>query len=204
MKKILEHFKKVDPILYKAAVDADFMKMDFFGDENVNHFEKLCRAIVGQQLSVKAAATIYSRFEELIGKGMVTPEKILAAEEQKMRDAGMSWAKIKYVKDLAQKVLDKELHLESLSVMSDEEIVKELTAVKGIGQWTAEMYMMFTLGRPDIFSVGDLGLRRAMEKLYGLEKPSNEALIEMAKKWSPYRTYACRVLWESLDNAPQK
>jgi DNA-3-methyladenine glycosylase II len=117
-----------------------------------------------------------------------------------MRDQGISWAKIKYIKDLAQKVVDHEVDLVQIETLSDEEVIIALTKVKGIGRWTAEMFLMFALARPDIFSTGDLGLKRAIQKLYGLKvEPDEKKLLQLSKKWSPYRTYAARILWRTLD-----
>jgi DNA-3-methyladenine glycosylase II len=125
----------------------------------------------------------------------------LAIEDQLFRDAGMSWSKIRYMKDLAQHVLDKKLDLLTLHTHSNEEIIRLLTQVKGIGPWTAEMFLMFTLGRPDVFSLGDLGLKRGIQKIYAVESDlSRQELLSYAQKWAPYRTFASRVLWKSLDN----
>lgn len=187
--------------VYKAAVESGLFKTDFYDEgKNKDHFVNLCHEIIGQQLSVKAARAILGRFRQLFPKGKVEPKVLLKLEDQVIRDVGLSWAKVKYVKDLAERVVRNEIEIENLEKLSDEEVMEELIKVKGIGPWTVEMYLMFTLGRPDVFSVGDLGLRRAMKKLYGLEKPNNDELVAMAAKWSPYRTYACRVLWKSLDN----
>jgi DNA-3-methyladenine glycosylase II len=115
----------------------------------------------------------------------------------------MSWGKIKYVKDLSYRVLDGSLHLSKLDNMSNEEVIVELVAVKGIGPWTAEMFLMFSLARPDVFSFGDLGLKNAIKNLYGVEDVTVEYMEKLSKKWSPYRTYAALILWETLDNKPK-
>lgn len=193
---ILDHLKKTDPILHKIALK--------YG-ENIekkvsdNYFASLCESIISQQLSVKVGDVIYNRFVTLLN-GTVMPQEALKNSVESLRNIGLSQAKAKYILDLAQKVRDKEVHLEKLSEMTEQEVIDELTTVKGIGQWTAEMFLMFSLGREDLFSTGDLGLKRAIEKLYGIDNPSKELLIEMSNKWSPYRTYACRILWNSLDN----
>lgn len=196
--KAINHFKKADPLLYELAKSID----PFVLEKSPNHFVRLVRAIVGQQLSVKAASTIFGRFEKLFKKD-INAEDILKLKDDDIRACGISYSKIKYIKDLAQKVRDKELLLETFEEADEETIIGNLTKVKGIGIWSAEMFLMFALARPDVFSVGDLGLRNAMIKLYGLENPSNEKLIKISTKWSPYRTYACRILWQSLDNSPK-
>ena len=198
-KQALAHFREVDPVIYSAAVK-HVVKLSPPQPSEV-YFERLCRSIVGQQLSTKAAATIWGRFEELVGS-MIQPEIVLKIEHEKYREAGLSNAKARYVRGIAEAVVEREIELESVGELEDEEVVEYLTRLKGVGRWTAEMFCMFTLGRSDLFSVGDLGLKRAVEKLYGLENPRAEELVVLAEKWSPYRTYACRVLWESLDNNP--
>mgnify|MGYP001566854940 CR=1 FL=1 len=194
-----EHFKKTDPILYKALEKVGKVEMDKPRSPKV-YFEHLVRSIVFQQLSGKAANTIYSRFMALLPKGKVTPETILKLSDEEIRGAGISGQKMGYIRDLSQKVKDKEVDLNNLQNLSDEEVISELTKVKGIGRWTAEMFLMFTLTRPDIFSHGDLGLRNAIKMLYKLENPTQEQVELICAKWSPHRTYACRILWESLDN----
>ena len=201
MKKVLNHFKKVDPVLYAMAVKFD-PKEVFAFEKHTNYFERLCRAIAGQQLSVKASATIWGRFEKLLKGKELTPENVLKIKHEDMRGAGFSNAKVKYIHAMAEAIINGEVKIDGLAEMADEEVAAELIKLKGVGQWTAEMFLMFTLGREDLFSAGDLGLRRAMERLYGLTDPSEEELIKMAEKWAPYRTYACLVLWESLDNNP--
>lgn len=194
----LNHFKKVDPLLYEVARTIDPIVLE----KSPDHFIRLVRAIVGQQLSVKAASTIFSRFEKLFKKS-ISAEKILKLNDSDIRACGISYPKIKYIKDLSQKVVDKHLLLETLETADAETVIANLTKVKGIGVWSAEMFLMFALARPDVFSVGDLGLKNAIIKLYGLKKPTNNTLLQLSEKWSPYRTYACRILWESLDNEPK-
>ncbi len=194
----ISHFRKTDPMLYELAKSID----PFVLEKSHNHFIRLVRAIVGQQLSVKAAATIFGRFEKLFKKEINAAE-ILKLHKDDMRACGISYPKAKYIKDLAEKVHTKELLLETLEEADESTIIENLTKVKGIGTWSAEMFMMFALARPDVFSVGDLGLRNAMIKLYGLTKPTNEELLKISEKWSPYRTYACRILWQSLNNSPK-
>ncbi len=194
----LKHFKKVDPLLYEVAESIDPIVLE----KTSESFVRLVRAIVGQQLSVKAASTIFGRFEKLFKK-KINAVDILKLKDDDIRACGISYPKIKYIKDLSEKVHTKELILESFENADEETIIENLTKVKGIGIWSAEMFLMFALAKPDVFSVGDLGLKNAMIKLYGLKNPSKEKLIKISQKWSPYRTYACRILWQSLDNAPK-
>lgn len=191
-KQIRLHFQKNDPLLYKIITKTDFKDWQNPSHTPNDYFLRLVRAIIGQQLSVKAAKTINARFEKLF-KGQITPKKILSLPDQKLRDVGMSWGKVGFVKDLAQKSLEKKINYSKFNKMSDEEIADELIKVKGIGLWTIEMFLMFALGRPDIFSEGDAGLKRAIKNIYGHKKPP-------INKWRPYRSYACFALWESLDN----
>lgn len=196
--KALNHFKKADPILFRIAINLKPFMLETASDP----FIRLVRAIVGQQLSVKAATTIFSRFEKLFKKE-ITASEILKLKDDNIRKCGISYPKIKYIKDLAQKVNDKELVLETLIDATKETVILELTKVKGIGVWSAEMFLMFALGREDVFSSGDMGLQNAMIRLYGLEKPTKEELVKRSEKWKPYRTYACRILWQSLNNEPK-
>ncbi|MEX2195467.1 MAG: DNA-3-methyladenine glycosylase [Thermoleophilaceae bacterium] len=163
----------------------------------------LLRSIVGQQLSTKAARTIYTRVCALFGDCVPAPAELLAADPDDLRGAGLSRAKVAYLRDLAEHVLDGRLELDRMDELDDEAIVAELTAIKGLGRWTAEMFLMFHLGRPDVLPVGDLGIRRAVERAYGLAGlPAPAELERIAEPWRPQRTLACLYLWRSLDNAP--
>jgi DNA-3-methyladenine glycosylase II len=163
----------------------------------------LLRSIVGQQLSTKAARSIYGRLVELFGGSTPSPQELLDADPETVRAVGLSNAKVKYVRSLAEHVLSGELELERLPELGDEEVEREVTAVKGLGQWTAHMFLIFHLGRADVLPVGDLGVRRAVERAYGLEGlPSAEELERLGERWAPYRSLAALYLWESLDNAP--
>jgi DNA-3-methyladenine glycosylase II len=167
-----------------------------------NAYVALARAICGQQLSTKAAATIWGRIEELFG-GVPSPQQVIDADPQSLRDAGLSWGKVSYFRDLAERVRDGELDLERLPEMSDDEVIEELTAIKGIGRWTAEMFLIFHLGRPDVLSTGDLGLRNGAALAHGLKNaPTPAELEKMGLAWSPHRTLASLYLWRSLDNTP--
>jgi DNA-3-methyladenine glycosylase II len=174
---------------------------------HTDHYGELVGSIVGQQLSTKAAATIWQRVLALFGGQMPTPEQLIKLSDQKLRDVGLSWAKVGYVKDLAQHILDRRLDLEHISTMPNEQVIEQLTAVKGIGEWSAHMFMMFGLGRLDILPVGDLGVRKAIMNLYELkEMPSPAAIVAISDKnsWQPYESVASWYLWQSLDNSPAK
>jgi DNA-3-methyladenine glycosylase II len=162
------------------------------------------RAIVGQQLSVAAARSIYARLTARFSDRAPTPQEILDDDPEALRAAaGLSRAKVGFLRSLAEHVLTGELELERLEELPDDEVIAELTAVKGIGLWSAHMFLMFHLERPDILPVGDLGIRRAIERAYELEElPLPTQTEEIAAPWRPYRSLACRYLWRSLDNEP--
>jgi len=163
----------------------------------------LLRAIVGQQLSVKAARTIYDRLCALFGDRTPTPAELIATDPDELRGVGLSRAKAAYLRDLAEHVEDGELDLERLPQLGDDDVSAQLIAIKGLGRWTVDMFLMFHLGRPDILPVGDLGIRRAVQTAYGLEGlPDAAELTHIAHAWQPYRTLACLYLWASLDNEP--
>jgi len=163
----------------------------------------LLRAIVGQQLSTKAARTIYGRVVELFGGATPSPEQLLEAGEADLRAAGLSGRKVEYVRDLATHVIDGELELDRLGELSDAEAIEEIVAVRGLGVWTAEMFLIFHLERPDVLSGGDLGIRKAVRIEYGLkEMPSPTRVVEIGEPWSPHRSLASLYLWESLAIAP--
>jgi DNA-3-methyladenine glycosylase II len=169
----------------------------------VDAYGMLLRSVIGQQLSVKAAATIYGRLLELFGGTTPPPEKLLEVEPQQLRDVGLSWRKVEYVRDLAEHVISGELELDRLDQLSDEQVIAEITAVRGFGVWSAQMFLIFFLERPDVLAAGDLGIRRAVQVAYGLEElPSPGELEARAEAWRPHRTLACIYLWESLTNEP--
>lgn len=183
------------------AVTQQIGKLDFSKTPG-SYYHALIRKIIGQQLSVKAAATIIKRFENLFSKkSQIKPELVLRLKASDLREVGISYQKVSYIFDLSNKIFNKELSLRGMHKMNDAEVISALTQVKGIGPWSAEMFLMFSLQRPDIFSFGDLGLRNAMIKLYGLPKTvSKKRLEKISSQWSPYRTIAARYLWASLDN----
>lgn len=168
------------------------------------HYGALVRSIVGQQLSTKAAASIYRRLADRFGGRAPTPEEVLADDPEELRAAaGLSRAKVTFLRSLAEHSLDGSLELDKLDQLSDEDVITELTAVKGIGVWSAHMFLMFHLERPDVLAVGDLGIRKSMMLAYGLDVMPLPATMEaIAEPWRPYRTLACRYLWRSLDNEP--
>jgi DNA-3-methyladenine glycosylase II len=166
-------------------------------------WEALARAIVGQQLSVKAAASIWTKLLEQFGSKTPSPEQLLARKPEQLRKAGLSRSKVSFLRDLAERVGDGRLDLKRLGKLSDEDVVADLIEVKGIGQWTAEMFLIFHLARPDVVSTGDLGIRRAVQIAYGLDDlPGPEELERIAGEWRPHRTLACLYLWRSLANTP--
>ncbi|MGI8541532.1 MAG: DNA-3-methyladenine glycosylase family protein [Rubrobacteraceae bacterium] len=163
----------------------------------------LVRTIVGQQLSTKAARSIYGKLTAHFDGETPSPESILAAKEDELRACGLSRPKISYLRDLAGRTLEKELLFDEMSGMPEEEIIARLTAVKGLGRWSADMFLMFHLRRPDIMPVGDLGIKRAVERAYGLpDMPDAKELEKLSAPWRPERTLASLYLWESLDNIP--
>ena len=167
-------------------------------------FKALARAIVGQQLSAKAAATIFSRFEALFD-AFPTPAQVLAVPDGRLRSVGLSSQKLGYLRDLCRRIVEGGLPLDVLDRMDDEAVIENLTRVKGVGRWTAEMFLIFRLQRPDVLPVGDLGIVRAVQRAYKLRKaPSPDRLTRIGEAWRPYRSVACWYLWASLNNEPTK
>jgi DNA-3-methyladenine glycosylase II len=163
----------------------------------------LLRTIVGQQLSTKAARTIHRRVLDLFGGATPSPEQLLEASEEDLRAAGLSGRKVTYIRDLAEHVLAGELELERLEELSDERVAEEIVAVRGLGQWSAEMFLIFHLERPDVLSGGDLGIRKAVQLEYGLtEMPAPQRVLEIGEPWRPHRSLASLYLWESLASVP--
>lgn len=199
-KKIISHFKKIDPKLAKVLKKV----YKIYGDElfQLNKkellFDELVESIVSQQLSIKASDAIFKRIIDLMPGKKLLPENLLKIKDEDLRKAGLSFGKIKYLKDLSEKVSSGELDLNRLDKLENEEVIKELTKVKGIGRWTAEMFLMFALGREDIFSHSDLGLKNAIKRVYMIKEYKIEEAEKIVIKWSPYRTIAARILWRSL------
>ena len=165
----------------------------------------LCFSIMSQQLSTKVARVIRQRFLDLYG-GEPTPQLVINTAFEKLRAIGLSNAKVNYVQNVARFEIEKGISHKKLSRMSNEEVIEYLTEIKGVGQWTVEMLLMFALGREDLFAIDDLGLQQAVINLYGLKhrkkKIMNQKILEISEQWAPYRTYACLYLWRWKDNPP--
>lgn len=193
----VKHFMKYDKVISKLF--NRFSEVILLNRRN--YFKHLCTSIVGQQLSVKSAAAINKRFLHHYNNKL-RPEKITKTNIKILRSLGLSEAKAKYVKDLAQKIVDKEISLNGISKKSNHEILNELIKVKGIGAWTVDMFLIFVLGRPDVLASGDLGIKKAIMLNYDLKKlPTDKNVIRLSKKmnWSPFNSYAMLYLWKSLD-----
>jgi DNA-3-methyladenine glycosylase II len=179
--------------------------IDLVGEFNLsltkNPYESLVEAIITQQLSAKAADSISTRFREIYGR-FPKPADVIETSDAKLRKAGLSYMKVSYIKDLSKKVESKEIRLAHMKNLSNEEVIVQLTQVKGIGRWTAEMFLIFSLGRLDVLPVGDLGLKKGIQRLYLLEElPEKEQIERIAEKWRPYRSVATWYLWRSLDKS---
>ncbi len=199
--KARRHFKKVDKVLHKASLEFEIGNLA----PSKDLFTDIVWTIIGQQLSGKAADTIFERFKKIFSRGKITAKKILALSDEKMRKCGLSGAKTRALRSLSEHIVSGKLKINKLSEISDEKVMEELTQVKGVGPWTAQMLLMFSLARADIFSKGDLGLRKGIMFLYGLKKmPSDRKMDSLTAPWSPYRTYAARVLWRVADKAKEK
>lgn len=198
----LKHFKKVDRHFHMAtkAHHTSLPLQLVRKTTNAALFESLASTVVSQQLGIKAADAIFARVKAACG-GRITPESILKTRLQTLRKAGLSGAKVKTLKSIATAVKNKSLNLLSLQKIPEAEATKKLLAIWGLGPWSVEMFLMFALGRADVFSAGDLGLIRAMEMIYKLPKnsASREELAAIAAKWSPHRTYASLLLWRTRD-----
>ncbi|MFL5781453.1 MAG: DNA-3-methyladenine glycosylase family protein [Thermoleophilaceae bacterium] len=198
------HLRRKDPVMRELIKRVG--KLDLEARRRgrpADAYGALVRSIVGQQLSTKAAATIYGRLTDLFGGRTPTPQELLDTDPDAIRAAGMSGAKTAYLRSLAEHVLSGELELDRLNDLSDDDIVAELTAVKGLGVWTAHMFLIFHLNRPDVMPVGDLGVRNAARAVYELDHvPTAAELEEIAEPWRPHRSLGALYLWRSLDNAP--
>ncbi|MCL4374705.1 DNA-3-methyladenine glycosylase 2 family protein [Patescibacteria group bacterium] len=198
-KQALDHFKTRDPVLHRLALRVG--KLEAIQRERPQrYFARLCREIICQQLSGKAGDTIFGRFVKLFPASLIRPSDVMNLSHDQLRAVGMSHAKADYLRHLAEAIVQRRLKINQYEAMDDQAIVADLIMVKGIGQWTAEMFLMFVMGRPDVFSYGDLGLRKAIFKLYRL-KPGRSAkqMQLIVDRWSPHKTYAARLLWASLE-----
>lgn len=196
-----EYLSAQDPILAVVISEVGLCTIRPHHD----YYRELVDSIVSQQLSVKAAAAIMKRFVDLFGGEFPTPEEILKKSADDYRGAGLSYAKAKYISDLAEHVINGTVKFDNLDKMSNEDIIRELTAVKGIGEWTVHMFLMFCMGRTDVLATGDLGIRNGVRSLYNLKSvPSPEEVQKIAKKhhWHPYESIACWYVWQSLKNTP--
>jgi DNA-3-methyladenine glycosylase II len=197
-RKAINHLRRVDPVM--SEVIDRVGKCTLAPREEWTHFDALVRSIVYQQLSGKAAATIHGRVLALIGDGAEAAQRIVATSHEDLRAAGLSNAKARYVRNLAEHVLDGSLPVESLHDLSDEEIIAALTQVKGIGKWSAQMFMMFRLGRPDVLPELDLGVQKGIQKAYRLRKlPTPKQVLRRGEKWAPYRTIGSWYMWRILE-----
>ena len=206
MDAAIAHLREADPVLARLidAYGPPSPVRDPSRPPPGDHYAALLRSIVGQQLSTIAARAIWRRLVERFGGRAPTPQEILDDDPDALRTSvGLSRAKTGYLRSLAEHVVSGELELDRLEQLDDETVTAELTAVRGIGAWSAHMFLLFQLERPDVLAVGDLGIRRAVERAYTLPAlPSPAELTALAEPWRPWRSAACRVLWRSLDNAP--
>jgi DNA-3-methyladenine glycosylase II len=199
------HLRAADPVLRRIIDEVGLEALPApRAVRPADRYGALVRSIVGQQLSTGSARAIFQRLTERFGGRTPTPEEVLADDPEALRvAAGLSHAKVRYLRSLAEHVIAGELELDRLDDLSDDEVIAELVAVKGIGTWSAHMFLMFQLERPDVLAVGDLGIRRAMMVRYQLPALPDAATMErLAEPWRPYRTLACRFLWRALDATP--
>jgi DNA-3-methyladenine glycosylase II len=201
----IDHLRAADPVLRQLI---DEIGVDTLGDRRIgrprDHYGALVRTIVGQQLSTRAARAIYERLTQRFGGRAPTPEEIMAEDPDELRTTvGLSHAKVRYLRSLAEHVLNGSLDLGSLSRHPDEQVIAELTAISGIGLWSAHIFLMFQLQRPDVLPVGDLGIRKAFQTVYHLPAlPEAPEMERIAEPWRPHRTTACLFLWRSLSAVP--
>ena len=205
LSEAIAHLRAADPVL-RGLIDK--IGVDSIGDRRLgrprDHYGALVRTIVGQQLSTHAARAIYERLTQRFGGRAPTPEEILAEDPDELRTSvGLSHAKVRYLRSLAEHALDGSLDLGKLGRLPDEEVTARLTAVNGIGRWSADIFLMFHLQRPDVLPVGDLGIRKAFQSVYGLPAlPEATEMERIAEPWRPYRSLACLFLWRSLSAVP--
>jgi len=195
----VRYLKRVDPVLARVIERVGPCRIALRTEGT--HFQALARAIVFQQLSGKAAGTIYSRFNALFPEGSPHPDAVLATSDEQLRAVGLSRQKIGYMRDLSSKVASGELPLEAVEHMADDDLIAHLVQVKGIGRWTAQMFLMFRLGRPDVLPELDLGIQNAIRKAYRMRKrPTPKQVKRVGAKWSPHSSVASWYLWRSLEN----
>ncbi len=199
VKKIVSYFERVDPILHQEIAKMQSFEILVPAKEE-EYCEKLCREIVFQQLSTKAGSIIWQRFKNLTAKANIQAGDVLSLSLEELRGVGLSNAKASYLHNIALAFESNNLPVKEFSKMSDEEVTASLISIKGVGQWTAEMFLISTLARNDIFSYSDAGLQRAVKNLYfGSLTPGKRQIEEVVRRWSPYRSYASLILWGSLN-----
>ncbi|HWH50260.1 MAG TPA: DNA-3-methyladenine glycosylase [Gemmatimonadaceae bacterium] len=195
----VRYLKAADPVLAKVITAVGPCRIEIRAEGT--HFQALARSIVFQQLSGKAASTIHARFNALCPGGAASPEAVLAASDAKLRSAGLSRQKIGYLRDLSRKVADGTLPLDHVHSLADDDLITHLVQVKGIGRWTAQMFLMFRLGRRDVLPELDLGIQNAIRRAYRMRKrPTPKQVKKIGARWTPHSTVACWYLWRSLDN----
>src|ERR1051325_1641293 len=195
----VRHLKRIDAVLAKVIAAVGPCRLEVRSEGT--HYQALTRAIVYQQLSGKAAATILGRFNALYPSGTPSPEDVLATDDETLRSVGLSRQKIGYLRDLSAKVTSGALPLDAVDAMADDDLIAHLVQVKGIGRWTAQMFLMFRLGRPDVLPELDSGIQNAIKRVYRLRtRPTPKQVRRIGAKWSPHSTAACWYLWRSLEN----
>lgn len=202
LEEAAQHLSTSDPILAKVIAAAPLPTFT----PHTDYYRALANSIIGQQLSVKAAATIKQRFVDLFDGQFPSPEQILTRDIDQLRSVGLSRPKAGYIQDLARHILDGSVRFDTIDTLSNKEIISELTAVKGVGEWTVHMFLLFCMGRLDVLPTGDLGIRSGIKKLYRLEQlPAPDEVHTIATKnhWQPYESVASWYVWHSLDNAPK-
>ncbi len=196
----MRHFRRHDALMHGAFTQMPWEVLKPT-ERPAGYFNRLCREIISQQLGSGAARAIVARFRALFPAGRATPAGVLALSEEQLRAVGMSWAKARSLRDLAARVAAREIDFKKFAAADDEQVIAELVRVKGIGRWTAEMFLIFTLGREDVFSFGDFALRKSLKSLYGPHKTRTQKSMErIAARWAPYRSYAALALWHHADN----
>lgn len=201
MDKALTHLSTHDPVIGRLI--ADYPRPTF--EKHTNYYQELVDSIISQQLSVKAARAIEGRFKDLFGGSFPTPDEILTKDVEELRAVGFSRPKARYVQDLAQKIIDGDVRFDTIDQLSNDEVITELTKVKGIGEWTVHMFLMFCMGRLDVLPSGDLGIRNGITKLYGFTAtatPDDVTHIAHKHNWRPYESVASWYVWQSLENVP--
>ncbi len=202
LKEAADYLSSIDPVLAPVIAHAGLSTIR----PNKNYYQALVDSIISQQLSVKAAATILKRFLDLFpGEDFPAPDQILTKDIEELRAVGLSRQKASYIQDLAMKVIEGEVRFNHLDALSNEDVIAELTQIKGVGVWTVHMFLMFCMGRLDVLPTGDLGIKNGIFMLYNLkEKPTPEEMAKIAKKnkWHPYESVASWYVWHSLDNKP--